>query len=79
MNNSDSEIPQSTSPTRTKATYKLICVSKVKKFALEYAKVNRAQKFSRVGEDFLIACEANLKTFIQGRVGSHPSKGKTLT
>lgn len=79
MTTTDSSTAISDSPERAKATYKLICVSKVKKFALEYAKANRAQKFSRVGEEFLVACEANLKSFIQGRVDRHPSKGKTLT
>jgi hypothetical protein len=63
---------------RPRMVYKLICASKVKKHALEFAKANRAQKFTRVGEEFLISCEAALRTFIQGRVKAQPSKGKTL-
>lgn len=62
--------------------FKLICASKCKKFALEFARSNpapsRAQKFTRVSEDFLISCESALKTHIQSRIKSHPSKGKTL-
>lgn len=65
-----------------KAKFNLICASKCKKLALSYAQSNpsptRAAKFTRVGEDFLIACEAELRRFIQARVDSHPSKGKTL-
>lgn len=64
---------------KIKVKFNLICKSKVKKLALDYAKANRAKEFTRVGEDFFIACEANLKNFIQNRVDGHPSKGKTLT
>lgn len=39
----------------------------------------RQKMFSRVSQEFLIACEANLKDFIRSRVRTHPSKGKTLT
>ena len=39
----------------------------------------RAKMFTRVSEDFLVACEANMKEFIRGRVQRHPSVGKTLT
>ncbi len=42
----------------------LINRKKVKEFALEMAK-GRAHKFTRVGSDFLIRCEANLKEFIR--------------
>ena len=66
----------------TRMKFKLICASKCKKFALEIAKANpapqRAKMFSRVSEEFLMACEANLKNFIHNRVRSHPSVGKTL-
>jgi hypothetical protein len=55
----------------------LINRSKVKEFALEMAK-HRAHKFTRVGRDFFIKCEANLKTFIRAQVHSLPSKGKTI-
>jgi len=64
--------------TPTKMKYKLICASKCKKFALEFAKANRAKEFTRVSEDFLISCEVALKQHIQGRIKMHPSKGKTL-
>ena len=59
--------------------FNLICASKCKKLALDVSKAQRSKKFTRVGVDFLVACEANLKEFIQSRVQSHPSKGKTLT
>ena len=66
---------------KTRMKYNLICASKVKAFALEVARANpsptRAKMFSRVSEDFLTACEANLKNFIHNRVKSHPSIGKT--
>jgi len=71
------ERPLSAEP-KAKFKFNLICASKCKKFALEFAKANRAQKFSRVSEEFLISCEAALKAHIQSRIKSHPSKGKTL-
>ena len=55
----------------------LINRTKVKEFALEMAK-HRAHKFTRVGRDFFIKCEANLKTFIRDSVHRLPSKGKTI-
>jgi len=65
---------------RPRAVFKLICASKCKRHAIEMAKMARpANKFTRVSEDFLVACEANLKAFILSRVKAHPSKGKTLT
>jgi hypothetical protein len=63
---------------RTKHKFSLICASKCKKFALEYAKVHQAQKFTRVSEDFLVAIEAAVRNTIQARIDTHPSKGKTL-
>lgn len=73
----------STALPRAKAKFRLICASKCKKFALEIAKSNpapsRAKMFTRVSEDFLVACEAELKRFIHSRVTTHPSRGKTLT
>jgi hypothetical protein len=70
-------------PIKIKTKFRLICASKCKKFALEVARAQlgqtRSKMFTRVSEDFLIACEANLKTFIHSRVRSHPSRGKTLT
>jgi len=55
----------------------LINRSKVKEFALEMAK-HRAHKFTRVGRDFFIQCEGNLKEFIRNYVHRLPSKGKTI-
>jgi len=55
----------------------LINRRKVKEFALEMAK-HRAHKFTRVGSEFFIKCEVNLKTFIRSHVHSLPSKGKTI-
>jgi hypothetical protein len=49
----------------------------VKEFALEMAK-GRAHKFTRVGGEFFLKCEANLKAFIRNHVRSIPSKGKTI-
>jgi hypothetical protein len=49
----------------------------VKQFALDMAK-NRAHKFTRVGGDFLIKCEGNLKEFIRTYISRLPSKGKTI-
>lgn len=63
---------------KTKVKFNLICASKCKKFALMFAKANRAQKFTRISEDFLISCENTLRNHIQSRVKSHPSVGKTL-
>lgn len=67
---------------KTRMKFKLICASKVKKFALDVSQSNpcqaRAKMFTRVSEEFLMACEANLKNFIHSRVKSHPSVGKTL-
>lgn len=62
----------------SKFKFNLICASKAKKYALEFAKANRAQDFTRVSEDFLIAVEVAAKSFIQARIKAHPSKGKTL-
>jgi hypothetical protein len=49
----------------------------VKEFALEMSK-ERAHKFTRIGGDFLLKCEGNLKAFIRNSVRSLPSKGKTI-
>jgi hypothetical protein len=50
---------------------------KVKEFALLMAR-QRSHQFTRVGSDFHLLCEANLKTFIRGHVMRLPSKGKTI-
>jgi hypothetical protein len=55
----------------------LINRRKVKEFALEMAK-HRAHKFTRVGSDFFVKCEGNLKEFIRNYVHRLPSKGKTI-
>ena len=50
---------------------------RVKTYALDIAK-SRAHKFTRVGGEFLIKCEANLKGFIRNEIQRLPSKGKTI-
>ena len=50
---------------------------KVKMFALEMAKT-RAHKFTRVGQEFVDRCEAQLKNYIRDQVHRHPSIGKTI-
>ena len=49
----------------------------VREFALEMAKT-RAHKFTRVGDDFFLKCEGQLKAFIRAEVQRHPSVGKTI-
>ena len=56
---------------------RLINKKHVKEFALEMSK-DRAHKFTRVGGEFLLKCEGNLKAFICNSVRSLPSKGKTI-
>ncbi|MGA2542509.1 MAG: hypothetical protein ABSG78_13225 [Verrucomicrobiota bacterium] len=60
-----------------KVTVRLINRKHVKEFALEMAK-GRAHKFTRVGGEFFLKCEANMKEFIRNYVRSIPSKGKTI-
>ena len=55
----------------------LINRAKVKQFALAVAD-KRTHLFTRVGEEFLLRCEANMKQFIRQYVGRLPSKGKTI-
>jgi hypothetical protein len=50
----------------------------VKRWALDYARTNRAQPFTRVSERFLNAIEAQTKSLIRQRIDKHPSRGKTL-
>ena len=57
---------------------KLISRKHVKAYALSVAS-ERAHKFTRVGADFYIQCEAQMKTFIRQHVLRLPSKGKTIT
>jgi len=56
---------------------RLINRKHVREFALEMAKT-RAHKFTRVGGDFFLKCEGQLKAFIRSEVQRHPSVGKTI-
>ena len=58
---------------------KLLNRSQVKKFTMAMAKEHRAHKFTRVGGEFYLKCEAHLKEFIRGYLHRLPSKGKTIT
>lgn len=51
--------------------------SQVRQFALTMA-ANRAHKFTRVGGQFFVRCEVQLKNFIRDQVHRHPSVGKTI-
>ncbi|MEA3189291.1 MAG: hypothetical protein QOD99_3121 [Chthoniobacter sp.] len=55
----------------------LINKKHVKAFARLIAK-SRSHKFTRVGSEFYIRCEANMKQFIRSEVQRLPSKGKTI-
>ena len=50
---------------------------KVKEFALLQAQ-QRAHKFTRVGGDFYMKCEGNLREFIRNHIHRLPSVGKTI-
>ena len=56
---------------------KLISKKHVRQFAMHMAE-SRAHRFTRVGGEFFIKCEANLKEFIRSYVHRLPSKGKTI-
>lgn len=56
---------------------RLLTRKRVREFALETAKT-RAHKFTRVGAEFYVTCEAYLKQFIRAHIQRHPSKGKTI-
>ena len=58
-------------------TVRLINRKHVKEFALDMAK-SRAHKFTRVGGEFFLKCEVNMKEFIRNYIRSVPSKGKTI-
>jgi len=60
-----------------KVTVRLINRKHVKEFALDMAK-SRAHKFTRVGGEFFLKCEVNMKEFIRSYIRSIPSKGKTI-
>jgi hypothetical protein len=49
----------------------------VKLYALEQAR-HRAHRFTRVGKDFYVKCEAHLRQFIGQYIDRLPSKGKTI-
>ena len=51
--------------------------SKVRQFTLAMAE-GRAHRFTRVGSEFFVRCEVQLKNFISDQVHRHPSVGKTL-
>lgn len=55
----------------------LINRSKVKRLALDCAQ-QRARKFTRVSEDFLIRMESQLKSMVITAVANHPSVGLTI-
>lgn len=82
MNEEKTETAQIIEAKSIRVKFRLICASKCKKFALEFAQANpckaRADMFTRVSEDFLISCEVALKNYIMSRIKRHPSKGKTL-
>ncbi len=49
----------------------------VRLFTLTQAQ-QRAHKFTRVGSDFYVKCEATLREFIRNYIHRLPSKGKTI-
>ena len=61
----------------TEVHTKLISRKHVKAAALAAA-TKRAHKFTRVGAEFFVKREANLKEFIRKHVAALPSKGKTI-
>ena len=61
----------------SRARVRLISRKHVREFALEMAK-SRAHKFTRVGSEFFLRCEGQLKAYIRSEVQRHPSVGRTL-
>ena len=57
---------------------RLISRKHVKDFALAVA-AHRTHRFTRVGGEFFLKAEANLREFIRSYVRALPSKGKTIT
>lgn len=49
----------------------------VREFTLTQAQ-QRAHKFTRVGGDFYVKCEASLREFIRNYLHRLPSMGKTI-
>jgi len=62
---------------KTEVKVRLISKKHVRQFTLDTAKI-RAHKFTRVGGEFFIKCEAHLQTFIRQYIQRLPSKGKTI-
>ena len=56
---------------------KLINRKHTKQFALDMAQ-HRVHKFTRVGDDFFMKCEGQLKEFVRSYIHRLPSKGKTI-
>jgi hypothetical protein len=50
----------------------------VRQYALEWAKLNRAHKFERVSESFLVMVNIKVREIVADRVKRAPSKGVTL-
>jgi hypothetical protein len=57
---------------------RLISRKHVKALALSVAE-KRAHRFTRVGGEFFMKVEANVRQFVRGYVERLPSKGKTIT
>lgn len=55
----------------------LVNKRQVREFALSVAQ-QRYHKFSRVGGEFFVKCEAVLRSYIASHVAGLPSKGKTI-
>jgi len=56
----------------------LISPSKVRRYILDFAKENRAHKFTRVSQETLDRVEAAARSACRSIVISSPSKGQTL-
>lgn len=52
--------------------------SSVRRLALDYAKANRAGRFTRVGKEFFERIDARVRIMVTDEVQRHPSIGKTL-
>jgi hypothetical protein len=50
----------------------------VRQLALDYAKANRAGRFTRLGKSFFERIDAKVRNIVTSEVQSHPSIGKTL-
>jgi hypothetical protein len=61
----------------TGAKTRLLNRQQVKAFVLSEAG-KRHHRFTRVGADFYIRCEAHLREFIRWHVKQLPSRGKTI-